>query len=175
MRIHITGNAGAGKTSLAKRLGHLLGYPVFHLDQIVWRPYWEKTSEAERALAVAEITSGTDWIVEGVSEAVRSEADLVIFLDVPRYRCLWRCARRNLPYLFRSRPELPEHCPEFRIVSRLVRIIWKFPILAGCDIRAEAERSHKYMTVRNDDESAQLIDALDARRVACQRPSLLSA
>ena len=168
MRIHITGNAGAGKTTLARRLGVRLGYPVFHLDQVVWRPNWQKTPEEERTLAIANITSGSEWIIEGVSEAVRSKADLVVFLDTPRHRCFLRCAGRNLPYLFRSRPELPENCPEILIVFRLIRLIWQFPRLAGHDIRAEAERSRRYVTIRSDRQSAGLSDELAERKAACQ-------
>ena len=42
-RINITGNAGSGKTTLAKNLGRRLSIPVIHLDQIVWQPNWQKT------------------------------------------------------------------------------------------------------------------------------------
>jgi adenylate kinase family enzyme len=66
-------------------------------------------------------------VIEGVSRVVRESADLIVFLDYPRWVSFWRCAKRNWRYLFRSRPGLPENCPEIRIVPTLVRIIWQFP------------------------------------------------
>jgi hypothetical protein len=56
---------------------------------------------------------------------VRESADLIVFLDYPRWVSFWRCAKRNWRYLFRSRPGLPENCPEIRIVPTLIRIIWQ--------------------------------------------------
>lgn len=158
MRIHITGNAGAGKTTLAQQMSEKLAFDCYHLDQIVWNPHWRKSTENERTKGICEITSGNSWIIEGVSKAVREKSDLVIFLDVPRYRCLWRCFKRNLFYLFRSRPELPAHCPEILIVPKLLGIIWNFPAYTGEEIRQEAEVSGRYLIIRNAEELDDVFD-----------------
>ncbi|MGJ8528612.1 hypothetical protein [Maritalea sp.] len=125
-RIHITGNAGSGKTTLAHQLGSALGLPVFGLDSIVWQAGWQKTPNMMRTAAEESLISKNDWIIEGVSERVRKAADTIIFLDVSRTTSLWRCAKRNWKYLFRSRPELPEDCPEILIIPKLIKIIWGF-------------------------------------------------
>lgn len=148
MRIHVTGNAGAGKTTLARSISGQLGLPCFHLDQIVWKPRWNKATAGEREQAIEEITAGESWVIEGVSRKVRGKSDLIVFLDVPKHRCLWRCLKRNLPYLFRSRPELPRPCPEIMILPRLLKIIWKFPSGAGMEIRRESERLDRYLVLR---------------------------
>lgn len=135
-------------------------YPCFHLDQIVWQPHWKKTPETERSVAIAKIVSGEHWIIEGVAGSVREQADLVVFLDVPRRRCFWRCAKRNLRYLFRSRPELPEDCPEILIVPRLVKLIWNFPALAGREIRVEARGNEKYVVIRDSEGIRTLWETL---------------
>lgn len=67
------------------------------------------------------------WVIEGVSKRVREAADVVIFLDASRPVCFRRCAARNWRYLFRSRPGLPERCPEILIVPYLIKLIWAFP------------------------------------------------
>jgi len=166
MRIHITGNAGAGKTTLANDLSEHLGIVCHHLDQIVWKPHWQKSTERERSAGIAEITLGESWIIEGVAMAVREKSDLVIFLDVPRYRCIWRCLKRNMPYLFRSRPELPEHCPEILILPKLLRIIWNFPANSGAEIRREAKETNRYVVVRDARQLSGLFKDIAIERVA---------
>src|SRR4051812_6554459 len=127
-RILVTGNAGAGKSTLAQHLGQVLGLPVYGLDQIVWQSGWRKTPTQLRRQRIQELISSSDeWIIEGVSQAVLEAADAVIFIDAPRIVCFWRCAKRNWRYLFCSRPDLPEGCPEWRIIPQLCRIIWNFP------------------------------------------------
>lgn len=158
MRIFITGNAGAGKTTLAKDLAAQLSVPAFHLDQIVWQPHWQKAPEHERAEALEQITQTENWIIEGVSEVVRLQADLTIFLDVPRFICLLRCLKRNLPYLFRSRPELPAHCPEILIFPRLIRIIWNFPHLVGKRLSLEANHSNNIRVATNKEQVADTLN-----------------
>ncbi|MDP1736593.1 MAG: hypothetical protein Q8L23_04045 [Caulobacter sp.] len=127
-RIHITGNAGSGKSTLAAKLGRRLDLPVFGLDQIVWQPGWRKSPADWRKDREAELVAQPSWIIDGVSRTVLDAADYVIFLDVSRATSFVRCARRNWKYLFRSRPGLPENCPEILIIPRLVQIIWGFPI-----------------------------------------------
>lgn len=147
MRIHVTGNAGAGKTTLARKLGAELSLPVIHLDQVVWAPGWKKVPPRAQQEALIRITRPDLWIIEGVSDIARKQADIVIFLDTPRHVCIWRCAKRNVRYLFKSRPELPVNCPEWRIWPKLLNIIWRFPTLVGERIRDEANRSSRYVVL----------------------------
>lgn len=141
MRIHITGNAGSGKTTMAKELGLLLGIDVYGLDKIVWQEGWIIRPPKESRGLAEDLCQKTTWIIEGVSSIVRESADVVIFLDFSRRECYWRCLQRNWRYLFKSRPELPDHCPEIKIMPTLVKIIWQFPsqarpkIISGHDMK----------------------------------------
>jgi adenylate kinase family enzyme len=148
-RVFVTGNAGAGKSTVARSLGKSLGFPVYSLDEIVWQPGWQKTPAAKRAKQINElIGSSNQWVIEGVSNAVLEASDTVIFLDAPRHVCLWRCAKRNRHYLFRSRPDLPEHCPELLIIPQLLRTIWNFPKDVRPGILKHLEDNKHRKTVR---------------------------
>jgi adenylate kinase family enzyme len=153
VRIHVTGNAGAGKTTLARKLGAKLSIPVTHLDQIVWAPDWREVPAQEREAALSRITGSDSWIIEGVSRSVRERADLVVFLDVPRVVCLWRCIHRTARYLRRPRPELPAQCPEWRIWPRLPGMIWRFADLVGNRILQEANASPRYVVLRGTESA----------------------
>lgn len=143
-RILVTGNAGSGKTTLATLVASRTGLPYVGLDKVVWQPQWEKTPRTVRLKQESSIANEAAWVVDGVSTLLLEAADTVVFLDFPRHRCFWRALCRNLPYLFRSRPGLPEQCPEILIIPALVRIIWFFPtrvrpgILEAC--RSENKR-----------------------------------
>lgn len=152
MRIHVTGNAGAGKTTLARRLADRLGCTAIHLDGVVWKPGWEPVSAREKEQQLRKISDPEEWLIEGVSQLIRQRADLIVFLDVPRHLCLLRCMRRNWRYLFRSRPELPDNCPVYLILPRLLKIIWAFPSLVGPQIHSEAAQSGKYVVLRSEVE-----------------------
>ncbi|MBL6750876.1 MAG: hypothetical protein ISP90_10160 [Nevskia sp.] len=125
-RILVTGNAGSGKSTLAGEIGRILALPVYGLDQIVWRPGWRSAPAQERDTALHELAAADAWVIDGVSRVVESNADLVVFLDLPPAACTLRCAKRNWRYLFRSRPGLPPDCPELLIVPKLLSIIWRF-------------------------------------------------
>jgi len=90
-RIVLLGCAGAGKTTLARRLGERSGMPVVCLDAI-WRPDWGPNDvERFRALLV-EAHAGDAWISDGnfalaTFDIRLPRADLIVWLDRPRLRC----------------------------------------------------------------------------------------
>ena len=140
MKILITGNAGSGKSTLARKIADEQGLPYFGLDQIIWKPKWVKSSNCEVATKISSLISRDHWVIDGVSAQVMTAADVIVFLDVPRRISFWRVAKRNYRYLFKSRPGLPEKCPEILIIPKLTRIIWRFPKRVRPNILAEREK-----------------------------------
>lgn len=160
LRIHITGNAGSGKTTLAKKIGAEFKLPVFGLDQIVWQPGWIKTEPKIRDRLEADLAAKPSWVIEGVSHQIRRSADITIFLDVPRYRCGIRSLRRSLPYLFTSRPGLPDNCPEYQILPSLFKIIWRFPDRVRPVILDDASKGYRVIQLSDPNE----FDEVELRR-----------
>lgn len=164
-RIHITGNAGVGKSTLARELARALMLPFSSLDSVVWKPGWGQVEPEERRRREYELTIPERWIIEGVSPIVREAADTLIFLDYPRTTSFIRCIRRNWRYLFKSRPELPENCPEILIIPTLIKIIWLFPKKTRGNILRDfgAFKGNKQLFhIRNDRELSVLMDQLCA-------------
>lgn len=145
-RILVTGNAGAGKSTFARTLAAKSGVPYFGLDSIVWRPGWQKANIVERREAELAIARQESWIVDGVSDELLKVADIVVLLDVPRPLCLLRVFWRGLPYLFRSRPGLPDRCPEFIILPRVAKIIWKYPVTQQPKVISEAANRSLFLS-----------------------------
>ncbi len=96
----ILGPGGAGKSTLARRLGERTGLPVVHLDRHFWRPGWVETPREEWRLVQRELLAGDSWIADGnysaTLDARLPRADTVIFLDFSMWRAVPRALRRTL-------------------------------------------------------------------------------
>lgn len=163
-KILVTGNAGSGKSTLSKKIAHKMGIEVHSLDKIVWQPGWKKTKKVHRDKQIKALVSKKTWVIDGVSTEVLKRADTIIFLDVPRRVCFMRVTKRNWRYLFRSRPELPENCPEILIMRELIKIIWNFPKNIRPQIVEELNRSNskkEVFHVRNNADLERMMKAFN--------------
>jgi adenylate kinase family enzyme len=153
MKILVTGNAGSGKSTLAKTLAAKHALPYSSLDRVVWQEGWKKTPRDIRKAKIKTLIKRNNWVIDGVDYDVQHAADVVIFLDYPRGICLYRALRRNIPYLFSSRPELPKHCPEIRIIPQLLKIIWNFPKRVRPTILSTSSRERsKFVHIKTNNE-----------------------
>jgi len=165
-RIAIVGCGGAGKSTLARRLGSLLGIEVIHLDSHFWRPGWIETPAEEWAICQRDLLERETWIADGnyggSFELRFAPADTILFLDLPRRVCLWRVLRRWLVYAGRSRPDVPPGCRE-KIDLEFLRWIWQFPRRSRPHLVAVLERHREGRQVevlRSGREVARFLDSL---------------
>ncbi len=140
MRIHITGNAGAGKTTLAHQIGAALNLPVYSVDSVIWQPGWSQPPKEEREAAILAMAQKPHWVIEGVAASLRAHADIVLVLHVPAFICAVRALRRAFRYGRSIRPGFPEGCPEWKVTPLVIRIIFSFKRRAGAELFAEAAR-----------------------------------
>ncbi len=150
MRINVTGNAGSGKSTLAKIMADELDLPLIEMDRIIWASGWQRMPKEICQAKLASQLQQESWVLDGVSRVARSQADLIVFLDFPRRVCVWRCAKRNGRYLFKSRSGLPEGCPEWKVIPALAKIIRDFPSHARIAIlRDIAELNVDSVVIKN--------------------------
>jgi adenylate kinase family enzyme len=93
-----------------------MGLPLVHMDQLGWQAGWVETEKAELNARLAEVVAQDAWLIEGNYGSTLAprlaRADTVIYLDFPIRLCLWRLAKRIITHRGRSRPDMPEGCPE---------------------------------------------------------------
>lgn len=96
-KIAIIGCAGSGKTTLAFQLHKKLNLPLYHLDQYYWLPNWKRVGLEKFNEVHNELCKKDTWIMEGSYSKNFPErfvhADVIIFLDMPRYLCIWYILR----------------------------------------------------------------------------------
>ena len=128
-RIIVMGPPGSGKSTLARCLGARHGLPVFHLDQAWWRPGWVEAPPGEFRAEVERIAALPAWVIDGNYTGTLAPrllaADTLIYLDAPRWLCLFRILRRTLASHGQVRPDLAPGCPE-RLDPAFLRFAWSW-------------------------------------------------
>ena len=129
-RVMVIGCGGAGKSTLARKLGEKTGLPVVHLDQIWWAPgHWQHIEKPEFDEKLALELQKPRWILDGnfnrTIEARLEVCDTVIYLDYPRLVCIKNWLGRVIKNWGSHRPDMTEGCTEW-IDPEFVKWIWNF-------------------------------------------------
>lgn len=126
-RILIIGCSGGGKSTLTRQLAQKLTLPVTHLDVLWWKPGWVESSREEFRPKVAAAVAEDRWIIDGnfshTFDIRMPRADTIIWIDQPRWLCLWRAFWRTATHFGRNRPDLALGCPE-RYDLEFYRFVW---------------------------------------------------
>src|SRR5271166_611162 len=128
-RVLVMGPPGSGKSTLARNLGARFGLPVFHLDQIYWRPGWIEAPAEVFGAEVERIAGLPAWVIDGnytntIASRLRA-ADTVVYLDVPAWLFMLRIAWRILINYGRIRADAAPGCPEW-LDPTFLRFAWSW-------------------------------------------------
>lgn len=132
-KIAIVGCAGSGKTTLALQLKEELNLPLYHLDQYYWKSGWERVGLETFVEIHDSLCEQDEWIIEGSYVKCFYKramyADVIIFLDAPRYKCLWYVIKRSVFNFGKVIPGNSENCKQ-QIFSlkflAFLKWVWNF-------------------------------------------------
>lgn len=129
MKIAIIGYSGSGKSTLAKQLSAYYKIPVLFLDKVKFLPNWVDCGLDESRLMVQDFMKNDSWVIDGnyrdfLQRQRLEEATKIIFLDFPRYSCLYRAFKRYCKYKNKTREDMANGCVEkmdFEFVNWILR------------------------------------------------------
>lgn len=108
MRIQIVGTSGAGKTTLAKELSGLTGYPHIEIDNLQFGENWCKRPDVDFDKDLEKALSPTNWIACGnyFSSQVKiyDKADRIIWLNYSFSKIFWQVTLRTFRRLWTKAP-----------------------------------------------------------------------
>ena len=116
-RIMIFGSPGSGKSTLGLRLSKKLGLPLYHNDKYFYTHNWIERDIQEFFDISCALTKQDAYIMDGncmrmMLERNVPDVDMMIYLDVPRLKCLYRVLKRYVfNMIFGKNKELQDRAP----------------------------------------------------------------
>jgi adenylate kinase family enzyme len=115
-KIAIFGNAGGGKSTLARHLAEATGLPLFPTDKMKYRPGGAEVPHDEYLKAHAALLSRDEWIIDGFgcfSSAWQrfAAADTLIHIDLPLFTHAMWVTKRLLTGVYKNPEGWPENSP----------------------------------------------------------------
>jgi adenylate kinase family enzyme len=176
-RVAVFGNAGGGKSTLARRLAELTKLPLHVLDMIQWRardgdvPL--EVPHDEYLRAHADLLRQDAWIIDGfggveAAWARFARADTLIHVDLPLAVHGWWVTKRLIKGLFAAPEGWPERSPLWRSTMAGYGVLWPCHRKLTPRYRqlvADAAASKRVHCLRS---AAEIGDFLDAVRRECE-------
>jgi adenylate kinase family enzyme len=142
-RVCVVGCEGSGKSTFAQRLSEVTGLPVLYLDVYFWQPGWVETKTDEWRFIVNDLIKKDCWIMDGNFNGTQdirfARADTIIFLDLPRYRCMINAIKRVFIYRKKRRKDMAEGCYEGFDFS-FYKWIWSYKKKHGKIVKGRLNR-----------------------------------
>jgi adenylate kinase family enzyme len=115
-RVAVFGNAGGGKSTLAKRLAELTQLPLYPIDMIQFKRGGDAVPHDEYLRVHADLLCREEWIIDGfgcVSSAWErfSAADTLIYVDLPLLTHYMWVTKRFLKGVFVNPAGWPDKSP----------------------------------------------------------------
>jgi adenylate kinase family enzyme len=127
-RVAVFGNAGGGKSTLAKRLAELTRLPLYPLD-IIQFPGGVKVSHEEYLKMHADLLRQEEWIIDGYGSVASAwerfaRADTLVYIDLPLITHHRLVTKRLIKGLFANPEGWPENTPIWSSTMSGYKVLW---------------------------------------------------
>ena len=167
-RVAIFGNAGGGKSTLARELAAITGLPLVIIDKLQYRAGGVKVPYEEYLQAHATLLATDEWIIDGFgckkSVWERFEAaDTLIHVDLPlAIHALW-VTKRLVRGLFVAPQGWPERSPIISSSISSYRVLWPCHVRLTPEYRSyvsEAAQRKRVFHLRSRRDLKQFLESM---------------
>ncbi len=129
-RILLVGSSNSGKSTLGAFLYQTLDLPLVEIDELAWQPGWQMIATEALRLKIQTVVQQPAWILVGNYGSTQDlswpKAELVIWLDLPRYVVVWRSIVRSIQRTLKRTPVCNGNYESFRrsFLQRDSIILW---------------------------------------------------
>jgi adenylate kinase family enzyme len=128
-KVAVFGNAGGGKSALARKLAELTRIPLYVVDMMQFRAGGVAVPQDEFLKAHAELLRSDAWIIDGfgghkLAWERFAVADTLIHVDLPLSTHFLWVTKRLLKGLFAAPPGWPEGSPLLSSSISSYRVLW---------------------------------------------------
>lgn len=129
-RVAVFGNAGGGKSIVARGLAEATGLPLYALDLIQFRAGGEAVLHEEYLKVHADLLGRDRWIIDGfgcMASAMErfAAADTLVYIDLPLVTHYWWTTKRFLTAPFLHPEGWPADSPISRSTLHCYRVLWR--------------------------------------------------
>jgi adenylate kinase family enzyme len=167
-RVAVFGNAGGGKSTLAKKLAQATGLPLYPLDLVQFQVGGAKVPHEQYLKAHADLLQREAWIIDGYGCRKSAwerfaRADTLVYIDLPLLTHYRWVTKRFLMGLFRTPEGWPEGSPILSSTMDCYRTVWLCHRHLTPDYRklvAEARDEKRVHHLRSAAEMSELVAAV---------------
>jgi adenylate kinase family enzyme len=128
-KVAVFGNAGGGKSTLARRLAEVTGLSLYVLDMIQFRAGGDKVPHEEYLRIHAGLLRRDQWIIDGFGCVATAwerfvAADTLVYVDLPLLTHHRWVTKRLVKGLFRDPEGWPENSPIWSSTLDSYRVLW---------------------------------------------------
>jgi adenylate kinase family enzyme len=127
-RVAVFGNAGGGKSTLARQLAVITGLPLYVIDQLQFKEGGAAVPHDEYLKLHRDVLAKENWIIDGYGDTTTvlqrcGVADTLIHVDLPLPVHYWRVTKRLIKGLLAAPEGWPKDSPLWRSTISSYRVI----------------------------------------------------
>jgi adenylate kinase family enzyme len=128
-KVAIFGNAGGGKSTLAKQLAASTTLPLYSLDKIKYLPGGDELPHADYLDIHADLLKQDQWIIDGFGCPASAwerfaAADTLIYVDLPLHTHARWVTKRLLKGVFVNPEGWPDNSPILKGTLNSYKVLW---------------------------------------------------